>query len=235
MARKTTTFDLDGKKYQFSRENFYYLIDSYKDKNNITKERIYVELEERTNTSVETIKNWVKGNNGPSDESMVDNLADYFQTDKKSLLKLWEEKPMKINYTTQQINSAKRVYDSIILLLDDCTQTMGFRSYLYSRELNDGTYYKDEYGEDNSCLYYLRNRVHKISTILAQEKFFLHDTEIYTSLQSFIDEDLTGFIEFVSKRELEELGTIIWLPVEGFNENYLAVSNKLDDVISSLI
>ena len=87
----------DGVKYQFNSLRLKMFVDQKKaslqrSNQKVTQTAIREQLAEKTFVSPEAIKNWMYGNNAPSDLEQVKTLAEYFDVDYHQLLK--EEKEM---------------------------------------------------------------------------------------------------------------------------------------------
>lgn len=93
-SRKFRSFLYQGRMYQFDEVAFRVLVDKKKDENKIKKITIMEELARLTNRDVESIMQWYKGYNGPSDpESVFSLIASYLGVDETLLMKPLAFKP----------------------------------------------------------------------------------------------------------------------------------------------
>lgn len=241
MARTKTKYQINGKTYIFDNEKFRRAIDSKKNdfKKTVGKkaslETICDDINSLYNNcfDFETLHKWVYSTTSPSKDT-VEILAKYLDINILNLLKESEELPVKYEYSDTQLKSVKIVYDNILKLLDDCNKTLGFMFLSSETRLNDGCIIsnQEEFNEGNTCLYYLQSRIDHIKLLLEQERFYLHSTPIYSFLAQYIEENLTDFCEFVADRHIDE--SFITIPVPGFKDKYLEISDKLDKQICTL-
>lgn len=100
MCKVVKTYIEDDKTYRFDREQLDIMITKKRSalttsEKKVTKTFVMRELSEVTFVSFEAVKNWVYGNNGPSDLEQVKKIADYFGIDYHELLKQEENKMKK--------------------------------------------------------------------------------------------------------------------------------------------
>lgn len=193
VSRKTKIFEINDKKYRFDKDSLNFLFNKYCQKNKIKKEEFEFELSEQLNISQNSIHNWRNGLNGPSGLEMIKTAAIILDVDYFKLLK--EEKEVEINkvdnvkklkgYTDLQLISIKKIYDQIILFLDEFRNTGGFTTTLWYEYSDKG--YKDP----ESAIYdYVEGKLEIINLVIEQEYFYLHDLPIYEEIIEYYCNDL---------------------------------------------
>lgn len=175
MKNTNKTYVVEGSKYQFSSVNFnaFVNIKKYSENekgNKYTKSKITEELAETLHVSIDAVKNWLYGVNGPVDVEQVKTISDYLNIDYLALLQKVEDKDMvegiKVSVSAEDMLPArfeKRIGDYIetkrcirmifnkmreyVLETEKC-----FEKYqnLKDEEITDETY--DEEAEDNNKL-----------------------------------------------------------------------------------
>lgn len=90
----------NGVNYIFSNRDFKIQVgkrqnSSSDSSNKITQEQIFEELAEKLHKSAEAVRQWFRGNNGPSDIDVVKDIANYFGVDYKELLSRVEAMPQR--------------------------------------------------------------------------------------------------------------------------------------------
>jgi len=88
-----------GNEYVFSSFAFKKCVNTYKakvkmDKTDISVEQIYETIADSAHVSVDAVKNWMYGKNGPADLETVKHLAEVLKVDYMELLKIQEESNM---------------------------------------------------------------------------------------------------------------------------------------------
>ena len=185
ISSKTTIFEIGNEKYQFNSLAFNQCINQYSKKNDIKKGKVEDLLGEKLFVSSSAIHNWRFGSNGPASIELIKNLAKYLKIDYMALLKKYKEIEEMDKLSTLQIESLKRVYDAIIDFLDDFDKTDGFTGSLWYEFERKGSKYPEEDIYD-----YAQNKIEKVQKVLLKEYFYLHDTEVYEELNSYIENDL---------------------------------------------
>ena len=89
----------NGTEYVFSSFAFKKCVNAYKSKEknagkNTSVEQIYEAIADSAHVSVDAVKNWMYGKNGPADLETVKDLATTLNVDYMELLKIQEEKTM---------------------------------------------------------------------------------------------------------------------------------------------
>jgi len=99
------TFLIDNKKYSFSLKGFNNAINNYKDKTKTIKlNDIFQDIADNLHISVEAIKKWRAGYNGPSNIEMIKNIASFLECDYKDLLVEQITEDIQINNSDIQID-----------------------------------------------------------------------------------------------------------------------------------
>lgn len=100
MARLTILETVDGIGYCFDRKKFIVCVDEYvkkrKEKETFTKAMLYEEIANTTCVSVDAIKKWRSGKNGPQDIERIKEIAKVLEVDYKELLRASDESREKI-------------------------------------------------------------------------------------------------------------------------------------------
>ena len=125
MKKTNKTYMGEGSKYQFSSVNFNAFVNMKKYKGNeegvkFTKAKITEELAEGLHVSIDAIKNWLYGYNGPTDVEQVKAIGEYLDIDYLCLLQKVEDQNMvdeiKLSVSTEDILPAgfeKKIGDYI--------------------------------------------------------------------------------------------------------------------------
>lgn len=205
----------DGVKYQFNALRLKMLIDQkkaslQKAKQKVTQTAIREQLAEKAFVSPEAIKNWMYGNNAPSDLEQVKILAEYFDVDYHQLLR--EEKEMtnttEIRYDlTNDVqkqytrNIVRSLYQNIRDLLNEIDQ--------YSWEFSEKTDGDPEvfFSEDN--MKKVREAygvmISKYRALNKQLQYAMLDIpeDFYNRVSVFLDENIYGMIKSTANPNIE--------------------------------
>ena len=135
MKKTCKTYVENGKTYKFDSNSFMMYINRKKARGQkagrkITQTAIREELADVAFVSQEAVKNWMYGNNAPSDIEQVKVIAEYFDVDYHELLTKEEEKAMTMaaengfgkNSTFQQEytkNLIRNIYHKMLTLIDE--------------------------------------------------------------------------------------------------------------------
>ena len=187
-SRKTRVFRIDGTDYRFNSQAFRSYIDSITGKaGGRTKEELYAILETECGTSPDALKNWMYGKNGPSDILIIRRVADAVGIDDWMILlkKVCDKNDTDISgkeknmngLTDRQKDAAKRVYDVLVWFLEEYSNSDGFRCW------------NEMLGEDE-IFGVITEMKDKVSLVINQEYFDLHDNDIYSEFCEFSAEDL---------------------------------------------
>lgn len=150
MKKVNKTYIEDGVKYQFSSDRLMMYINQrkaflQKTKKKATQISIREELAEKACVSQDAVKNWMYGNNAPSDLEQVKILAEYFEVDYHQLLKMEEEKmaaTMNVETTNKPVNEAQQIYTKTVVRelyrqILALIRKIGY--YAFELELEEGT------------------------------------------------------------------------------------------------
>lgn len=230
-------YKIDEKSYHFNKSAFNSLIKTESGKTKSTQISITNRISDDLGFPLSTIKNWKLGRNAPNSIDDVKDLASYFNVEVQHLLKEKKEIIMKQDYSIEQVQSVKKVYDPLLVLFKDILDTEGLHPTYGGTKLSDGIRL-DLDKEESDCdgYNYLCRRIENISLILEQERIFLHDTHIYAFLENFIEKELYDFLYFLyygdenvelEKRFLDDHD-------KKYKEEYIRLTTMLDNEITSL-
>ena len=152
---------------------------------NITKTALMEELAMKMGISVETIRGWHKGKNGPIDYATVESLADALGLSDISILVITNDGGNEmVQLTERQKAAAKRIYDICIWFLSEFYHSNGFNDYWLK--------FKDAGSQDPESDIYdmVEGFMNKVNLVLDQEYFDLHDCDIYDELSEFVSQYL---------------------------------------------
>ena len=232
-SKNTKIFTIDNSEYQFDFSAFNIMFNKHCQFCRIKKGDFEEELAEKLNVSSSAVHNWRNIKNGPSELEMIKILSDIFKIDYKNLLKKIRKDIPKMKYEQYQLESIKRIYDAIIIFLEEFLNTDGFND-LWLEFIDKGI--NKEFIEDK--LYdYAMKQINNVNLILKQEYFYLHNLRIYDNLNTFINDDLIntfdGKLSYAYR--FESL-------VEDYNgnrgattsEDYLKALNKINGIIEEI-
>ena len=168
--------------YYFNFSHFKELINI---KNTTENKRLYIieeELADYTNSSKSAVHNWRNEQNGPGSIEIVEKIAEYFNLTKVNSLLTKERNNMLKILSEMQIQSMKRIYDSILCFLNTFYITDGFNNIWLDNLI-------PKFNE-NKILEYAENEHNKVKLVLKQEFFYLKNTKVYVDLENYIYNDL---------------------------------------------
>ena len=126
------------------------------------------------------------------------------------------------------LDSLKRIYDAVIVYLDEYDCTFGYLTYFY--EFKDKKYSDEE--ASNEIYSIANDKLHEVELVLLQEYIILHKLEIYEKLECFIHRDLCdiwdGKLDYVTP----EIQIVEENSGAYSHEEYEVVFNKLNDIMS---
>ena len=223
------------RKLKYNDEEYYFnstiFIDLFSIKKDIEKKK-YEELEEELanilNVTRNAVHNWRFNQNGPSDIEIVKKIANFFGlSNVESLLIIKKEVDNKM-LNDLQIQSIKKVYDSIINFLEIFAKTNGFNDLWFELDM------KPEYRKDE--LYEIAEKEHnKVKKKKKKEYFYLRKTQIYFDLENYIYNNLYEIYEgklsygYRFEAEGEKYGSPTLL------EDYNKALNAINDIIDKYI
>lgn len=185
-SKQTKIFDINGVGYQFDKTSFQTFVKAYMHREGVHQYEVFELISSDINVTPEAIKQWYYGNNGPGDIDMIKQMANIFGiTSYLSLMVRKKEEKQMVSMTTLQIESVKRIYDTIIEFLDDFNRTDGFTGALWYEYVRQGS------RDPEQDLYeYSENKMAVVNLILQKEYFYLRNTDIYNELCEYCDNDL---------------------------------------------
>lgn len=201
--------DNDGKKYKFSDYSFRQYINRYiellrNSGNKVTKECVYQEIANTVSVTIDAVKNWLKGSNGPGDIEIVKEIAEYLEVPYKELLTLVKEeeigsmsenrdlKEMVFDYKETK-DVIRMIYQEMAEFMDLATETLCF-SYLSAEEYEA---YLDQYN-------YLNTLLHKNMLDIPLDIYDRLENIISTEFVVYIKGYDSGMIDIWDGHEFQE-------------------------------
>ena len=166
----------------------------------------------------------------PNNLDIIKNIANYYKLrDFKYLLSIKGEKKRMNNFNELQLNSIKRIYDSIIEHLDYFEKTDGYND-LWFDFIDKGI--KPECIEDK--LYEVAEKeLNKVILCYKKEKILLKNAKVYEEIGNFLYNDLydifDGKLNYAYRFEAIPDGK----PTT--DDDYNKVINKLNSIIDKYI
>lgn len=131
----------EGKEYVFSSFSFKVNVQKYKSEKKsqgqkVSNEWIWESIAQEVHVTMDSIRNWMYGKNGPSDLESVKAIARYLNIDYHDLLKVQEEKIMseKTNVICNMVNATETkdvirvIYQKMSEFMDDAVDELCFDS-----------------------------------------------------------------------------------------------------------
>ncbi len=220
------------RKLIYNDASFYFNFSVFKDlftkkhiKENIAIGKLEEDIANKINVTKEAIHNWRFTKNGPADIELIKQIANYFNLSDIDILltKMKGDNNKMLN--DLQIQSVKRVYDSIIDFLEIFNKTNGFNDLWF--EIKE----KPEFRENE--LYEIATREHdKVMLSLKKEYFYLKGTKVYSDLENYIYNNLYDIYEgklsygyrFESEGEVHGTPTL--------SEDYNKAINSINNIIN---
>jgi hypothetical protein len=179
-------YSVDGKKATFNKIAFNHLLKQKSRRDKISVSKLEQMLAEKLQTAVNTVHKWNYNGGGPSDYSMVVQLAEVLDTPDVALLLTFinEGENDMTHLTDRQLSAVKRIYDICIWFLHEFESSDGFNDYWnqFSQRGSSDPESKIEELADGMLA--------KVRLILDQEYFDLRECKIYDELCEFVSEDL---------------------------------------------
>ena len=181
-------FHLPDGNYRFHFNRFRDAFRSYCLRSSITISKGELQLSDALHVSRSTVHGWRSSTYGPADLDVIRKLTDFFGIDDQkyflqktggstNMQEATSDRLPKTGaiLTNRQLDALKRLYDAIILFLDEYAITDGFNDYW--------EVIKEKYGDDAPKheleLYQLVNdKLHRVEIVLQQEAFDLHSIDI---------------------------------------------------------
>ena len=198
MSKETRTFHIDGNDYSFNFSVFKRFFNTYKTHNNITYSLAEKQIAEKLNVSSETIHSWRFEKNAPADIETIKNIADSLGIHDYLVLLIKKIGEQNMGANDRILDSLKRIYDAVILYLDDYDTSYAYLTDFYA--LKDKKYSDEE--ARNEIYDLASQKLHQVEIVLLQEYIILHKLEIYSKLENYIYSDLCnlwdGKLEYVT-------------------------------------
>ena len=180
------TYIINDSIYHFDYETFKDLFRNKKRNENITFEKIELELSKELNISKEAIHNWRFKKHSPENKETIMKIAKYFNIKDYKLLLIGKEGKNMHNLNNYQINSLKIINDSIIEYLNYFYKTDGYNN-LWLNFADKGI--KPQYIEDK-LWEVAEEKIDKLILYYDMQRIFLKNTNIYEELGEYIYNDL---------------------------------------------
>ena len=185
-SKETKIFEYHGIRYRFDSQSFQNYTKQYIRNKGLKRADIFQEIAVSACVSPEAVKQWYYGNNGPSEMSMIIEIARSLHIDDH--LKLMKKD--KDNIKMKDLNpllteSLKRIYDSILDYLNDFYITEGFTGTLWHEFSDKGS--KDP---KQDIYDYAEDKMRIVQNVIQKEYFYLKDTEVYAAICEYADNDL---------------------------------------------
>lgn len=180
------TYIIDDSIYYFNYESFNNLCRNKKSSNNITFEKLEIELSKKLNISKEAIHNWRFLKHSPENKEIIIKLAEYFDIKDYKLLLIKKGEKIMCNLNNNQINALKTINDSIIEYLHYFYKTDGYNDLWYNFEEQ-----KIEFEQIEDKLYDIaEEKIENLILCYKKQRIFLKNTNIYADLGEYIYNNL---------------------------------------------
>ena len=229
MSKETRTFHINGNDYSFDFSVFHRFFETYQKKNGFLINEAEQNIADAISVSKDTIHSWRFEKNAPADMDTIQKLADFLGIKDYLILlnKKIGENTMAAN--DRILDSLKRIYDAIILYLDDYDTSFAYLNQFY--EFKEKKYSDEEARREIYCI--ANDKLHEVELVLTQEYIILHKLDIYSTLETFVHRDLCNIwdekLEYVCPEGIQ-----IYETNTGINshEEYEVVFNRLNEIMS---
>ena len=178
-------YEIDEIDYYFNYQRFNELFIKNKEKKLICD--LEQELADSIHVSKDAVHSWRNRVQSPNDLEIIKNISNYYKLGNyRDLLIIKGEKKIMNNFNELQINSIKKVYDSIIEHLDYFEKTDGYND-LWLDFIDKGI--EPKYIE-NKLYEVAEKELNKVILCHKKEKMLLKNTKIYEEIENFIYNDL---------------------------------------------
>lgn len=185
-SKQTKKFEIENIDYQFDFQTFERSVKQYAYNNSIRPTKVLELLSEFANVTLSATKQWYYQNNGPSDITIIQKVAEFLDVmDYMILMKKMTERTDMINLNSLQYASVKRIYDSIIDFLNDFYNTDGFTGGLWYKFVREGST-----DPEDDIYDYAIDKIKEVNVVLQKEYFYLRNTSLYAELSEYVDNDL---------------------------------------------
>lgn len=186
VSKETKKFEIENTIYQFDALSFSRCVKQYAENNSTCPSNTLKLLANFVNVTFDATKQWYYGNNGPSDLTIIQKIAEFLHVaDYVILMKKAMEKEEMVKLNSLQYESIKRIYDSVIDYLNDFYTTDGFTGGLWYKFEEMGS--KDP---EEDIYDYAMDKIKEVHIVFQKEYFYLRDTDIYAELFVYMDNDL---------------------------------------------
>ena len=185
ISKKTKKFRIEDLVYRFDFQSFSIYVEKYAKVKKTSKTKVFELIAQTVCVTPEAVKQWNYGNNGPSEIDIIQKAAALLNVrDYLNLMKKVEEDEEMV-LSNLQIESLKRIYDDVIEYLNDFYKTDGFTGALWYVYHDQG--YKDP---EDKIYEYAEEKIEKVLLTIQKEYFYLHDTEVYSEILEYSENDL---------------------------------------------
>jgi len=169
--------------------------------------------------------------NAPADTDTIKRLADFLGIKDYLILlnKKIGENTMAAN--DRILDSLKRIYDAVILYLDDYDTSFAYLTQFY--DFKDKKYSDEEARREIYDI--ASNKLHEVELVLLQEYIILHKLDIYSTLESFVHKNLCDLWDNKLEYESPE-GIQIYETNQGAycHEDYEMAFNRLNEIMGAV-
>ncbi len=180
--KKTKTYRVEEKEYQFNVESFTYLFRLLKNKKECKCCELEEEIGQICSVSSDAVHSWRFKQNAPSDLETVEKLAVFFESGGVLSLLKEDRKEKAVHILERQKDSLKRLYVSVIDYLEVFDKTFGFND-IWHTLVEKGYESKDI----ESKLYEIAEaEQEKVIKVFTEEYLDLHTLDIYEDLKELV-------------------------------------------------
>lgn len=224
-------FKLDnGKEVRFDYIRFCDAFRSYKETKHLKISKAEETLAEAINVTSNAVHNWRNKSNGPSSLDTIKSIAAAIGvSDWMMLVKEVKEETGEMNKLSDlQIQSVKKVYDSIVDFLNEFYHTDGFTGEIWQE------FAKEHPHDTAGAIYdYIETRLNVVYDTISKEYFYLHKLPIFEELEEFAYNDLydtfNGKIKIYYRIDAMEHG------YPSTYDDYMKAYNRLNEIIEKWI
>ena len=219
-SQSTKVFTFQGKHVSFDTRAFRDAFNIYCKIAGTSKADAEEDLGAHLHTTASAIHNWRFGNNGPGDLELIRMAGEFLGCgDWRLLFKEVEEDKSVSKLTDRQLDAAKRIYDILVWFLTVYSDTDGFSNWLDDFESGNVGISEDKIFER------ITKMKERVSLVINQEYFDLHDHPIYDELCEIAADDMDSIhMNFTSEGTVQDGLALVW-------SSYETVMQKLNNVI----
>lgn len=162
MSKETRTFHIDGNDYSFDFSVLHRFFESYQKKNSFLITEAEQNIADAISVSKDTIHSWRFKKNAPADIDTIKQLAEFFGI--KDCLVLLNKKIGEDTMVANDriLDSLKKIYDAIILYLDDYDSSFAYLNQFY--EFKEKKYSDEEARREIYCI--ANDKLHEVELVL---------------------------------------------------------------------